>query len=90
MKQPQTSRMRMTRGAHLEAHTFHAINKTFARPSVLLGAAIGGFLGSTSLYLLAKYAGFGYSVTTSLLWLCFGAIAGLVVELVASSVATKK
>ncbi len=62
------------------ATLFHIITSTLARPSVLLGASIGGFVGSISLYTLAKYMGFPYSLTTSLVWLTIGAFAGLIIE----------
>jgi CBS-domain-containing membrane protein len=63
-----------------EAHIFHITSQTLARPSVLLGAAIGAFVGSTSLYILAKYAGFSYSLSISIIWLITGAVLGLVFE----------
>jgi len=68
----------------IEAKVFHVFSSSLARPSILLGASIGGFTGSISLYWLAKYFGFNYSASSSLIWLLAGAGIGLLIEIVVS------
>ena len=86
LKSPSHSASKHNPAVHndVEAKVFHIISSSLARPSILLGASIGGFTGSVSLYWLAKYYGFNYSASSSIIWLLVGASIGLLIEIIIS------
>ena len=86
LKSPSLSTSKHNPAVHndVEAKVFHVISSSLARPSILLGASIGGFTGSVSLYWLAKYYGFNYSASSSIIWLLVGASIGLLIEIIIS------
>jgi hypothetical protein len=55
--------------------------KTVTRPSGLLGGGLLAFLGSSSYFVLAKYIGFSYNYSVSLLLFVGGFVLGLALEL---------
>jgi hypothetical protein len=55
--------------------------KTVSRPSGLLGGGLLAFLGSGSYFVLAKYVGFSYNYSVSLMFFVGGFVLGLGLEL---------